>query len=93
MSESDPMSHTATRLINLIMFLQRQLNQKAADLAAELGVAVRTLHRYFTMLDEMGIPVYSERGPYGGFSYKAPKRWISPGSFASIVPIIGIGGS
>ncbi len=62
------MSNTATRLITLIMLLQRQPNQKAADLAAELGVSVRTLHRYFSMLDEMGIPVYSERGPYGGFS-------------------------
>ncbi len=62
------MPNTATRLISLIMLLQRQPNQKAADLAAELGVSVRTLHRYFSMLDEMGIPVYSERGPYGGFS-------------------------
>jgi predicted DNA-binding transcriptional regulator YafY len=34
------------------------------------------VHRYFEMLDEMGIPVYAERGPYGGFSlvrgYKIP---------------------
>lgn len=62
------MSNTASRLITLIMLLQRQPNQKAADLAQELGVSVRTLHRYFSMLDEMGIPVYSERGPQGGFS-------------------------
>jgi predicted DNA-binding transcriptional regulator YafY len=64
------------------MLLQRQPNQKAADLAAELGVSVRTLHRYFTMLDEMGIPVYSERGPYGGFSlvrgYKLPPLIFTP---------------
>ena len=46
---------TATRLITLIMLLQRQPNQKAADLAQKLGVSVRTLHRYFGMLDEMGI--------------------------------------
>jgi predicted DNA-binding transcriptional regulator YafY len=44
------MSTTATRLITLIMTLQRQPNQKAADLAAKLGVSVRTLHRYFGML-------------------------------------------
>jgi hypothetical protein len=31
------MPNTATRLINLIMLLQRQPNQKAANLAAELG--------------------------------------------------------
>jgi len=76
------MPATATRLINLIMLLQRQPNQKAADLAAELGISVRTLHRYFTMLDEMGIPVYSERGPYGGFSllkgYRMPPLVFNP---------------
>jgi predicted DNA-binding transcriptional regulator YafY len=43
---------------------------------------VRTLHRYFKLLDEMGIPVYTERGPYGGFSlvrgYKMPPLVFSP---------------
>lgn len=76
------MSTTATRLITLIMTLQRQPNQKAADLAAKLGVSVRTLHRYFGMLDEMGIPIYAERGPYGGFSlvrgYKLPPLVFTP---------------
>jgi len=72
----------ATRLITLIMLLQNRPNQKAADLAASLGVSVRTLHRYFAMLDEMGIPVYAERGPYGGFSlirgYKLPPLVFTP---------------
>ncbi len=70
------MSNTATRLITLIFLLQNQPNQKASELAEKLGVSLRTVHRYFEMLDEMGIPVYSERGPYGGFSlvrgYKMP---------------------
>lgn len=70
------MSNTATRLITLVFLLQNKPNQKASELAAELGVSLRTVHRYFEMLDEMGIPVYSERGPYGGFSlvrgYKMP---------------------
>ena len=60
------MSNTATRLITLIMLLQRRPNQKAAELAGELGVSVRSIHRYMAMLDEMGIPVYTERGPGGG---------------------------
>jgi predicted DNA-binding transcriptional regulator YafY len=50
------------------MLLQRQPNQKVAALASELGISVRTLHRYFCMLDEMGIPIYTERGTQGGFS-------------------------
>ncbi len=76
------MSNTATRLITLVMLLQRRQNQKASELAGELGVSVRTLHRYFAMLDEMGIPVYSERGPYGGFSlvrgYRMPPLVFTP---------------
>jgi len=70
------MANPATRLITLIMLLQNKPIQKAGELAKQLGVSVRTLHRYFEMLDEMGIPVYAERGPYGGFSlvrgYKLP---------------------
>ncbi len=76
------MANNATRLITLIMLLQRQPNQKASELAGKLGVSVRSLHRYVTMLDEMGIPVYSERGPHGGFSlvrgYKMPPLVLTP---------------
>ncbi|MBM3125786.1 MAG: YafY family transcriptional regulator [Chloroflexi bacterium] len=70
------MNNTATRLITLIFLLQNHPNQKASDLAKELGVSLRTIHRYFDMLEEMGIPLYAERGPYGGSSlvrgYKMP---------------------
>jgi predicted DNA-binding transcriptional regulator YafY len=52
------MPNTATRLITLIMLLQRQPNRKAAELAEKLGVSVRSLHRYIAMLDDMGVPVY-----------------------------------
>ncbi len=76
------MSTTATRLITLILLLQRRPRQKAAELAEELDVSVRTVHRYVDMLNEMGIPVYSERGPYGGFSlvrgYKMPPLIFTP---------------
>jgi predicted DNA-binding transcriptional regulator YafY len=76
------MANNATRLITLIMLLQRQPNQKASELADKLGVSVRSLHRYIAQLDEMGIPVSSERGPYGGFSlvrgYKMPPLVLTP---------------
>jgi predicted DNA-binding transcriptional regulator YafY len=57
------MANTATRLITLIMLLQRQPNQNAPQLAQALDVSVRTGQRYINMLDEMGIPIYAERGP------------------------------
>ncbi len=62
------MSKVATRLLSLILLLQSRPGWKARELAGELNVSERTVHRYMEMLDEMGIPIYSERGPYGGFS-------------------------
>jgi predicted DNA-binding transcriptional regulator YafY len=82
------MPKPATRLFSLIQLLQSEPNQKAADLASELGISVRTLHRYFAMLDEMGIPIYSERGPQGGFSlvrgYRLPPLVFSPEEAAAL---------
>jgi len=82
------MTNAATRLITLIMLLQRQPNQKAAVLASELGVSVRSLHRYIHQLEEMGIPIYSERGPKGGFSlargYRMPPLVFTAGEAVAV---------
>lgn len=82
------MSNTATRLITLIMLLQRQPNQSAAQLAQVLNVSVRTVQRYITMLDDMGIPVYAERGPYGGYAlvrgYRMPPLIFTPEEAAAV---------
>jgi predicted DNA-binding transcriptional regulator YafY len=82
------MSNTATRLITLIMLLQRRPNQKAGELAEALGISVRSLHRYISALEDMGIPIYSERGPHGGFSlvrgYKMPPLVFTPGEAVAV---------
>ncbi len=76
------MANVATRLFSIIFLLQSRGTLKATELAEELGVSERTVHRYMGMLDEMGIPIYSERGPYGGFSlvrgYKLPPLVFTP---------------
>jgi predicted DNA-binding transcriptional regulator YafY len=76
------MSNTTTRLITLIMLLQRRPNQSASSLARELGVSVRTIQRYVAMLEEMGIPIYAEHGPHGGYAlvrgYKMPPLVFTP---------------
>jgi predicted DNA-binding transcriptional regulator YafY len=76
------MANVATRLFSIIFLLQSRGTLKANELAEELGVSERTVHRYMGMLDEMGIPIYSERGPYGGFSlvrgYKLPPLVFTP---------------
>jgi predicted DNA-binding transcriptional regulator YafY len=78
----DAMANVATRLFSIIFLLQSRGMLKANELADELGVSERTIHRYMGMLDEMGIPIYSERGPYGGFSlvrgYKLPPLVFTP---------------
>ena len=51
------MPNSATRLITLIMLLQSRPNQKASELAEQLGVSVRSVHRYLAMLEEIGIPI------------------------------------
>jgi len=70
------MGNVAPRLFSLILLLLTKPSWKVADLAKELGVSGRTVHRYMGMLQEIGIPIFSERGPYGGFSlmrgYKLP---------------------
>ncbi len=73
---NEVMPNVATRLITIILMLQTRGTLKASELAEELDVSERTIHRYMGMLDEMRIPIYSQRGPYGGFSlvrgYKLP---------------------
>ena len=70
------MGNVATRLLSMILLLQSRPIWKASELAQEFNVSERTIHRYIIMLEGMGIPIYSERGPYGGFSlvrgYKLP---------------------
>jgi predicted DNA-binding transcriptional regulator YafY len=46
----------------------------ATELAAELGVSVRTIYRDLDALSSAGVPVYAERGPGGGCSLLEPYR-------------------
>lgn len=58
----------ADRLISMLMLLQSHGRLTADQLASELEVSVRTIHRDVIALSTAGIPVYCERGPGGGIS-------------------------
>ena len=57
----------AGRLVSLLLILQERGRVTAADLAEELEVSERTVLRDLDELSGAGVPVYSTRGPGGGF--------------------------
>jgi predicted DNA-binding transcriptional regulator YafY len=57
----------AGRLLNLVLILQQRGRATAAELAKRLDVTERTVMRDIDALSGAGVPVYSVRGPGGGF--------------------------
>ena len=70
------MSHPTTRVLAVLELLQSHAQLSGAELAERVQVDRRTLRRYIAMLEEMGIPITTEQGRYGGYrlvpGYKLP---------------------
>ncbi len=58
----------ADRLVQLTLLLQTRPKMTAGELARELQVSERTIHRDLDSLSGAGVPVYATRGAAGGVS-------------------------
>lgn len=61
------MYHPTTRVLTVLELLQVYDKLSGQDLAKRLEVDVRTIRHYVTLLQDLGIPVESERGRHGGY--------------------------
>lgn len=64
------------RLIELMMTVNRKRKFTVKELATEFEVSTRTILRDLQELSELGVPLYSEVGPHGG--YQVLKERVLP---------------
>lgn len=57
----------ATRVLTVLELLQSRQRISGPELATRLEVDTRTVRRYITMLQDLGVPVEAERGRYGSY--------------------------
>ena len=65
------MSKPVTRVLTLLELLQTHGMMSGPDIARRLHVDNRTVRRYISALEELGIPVVTEQGRYGGYKLVA----------------------
>lgn len=65
------MYHPTTRVLAVLELLQTHGRMSGAEMSDRLGVDARTLRRYIVTLEEIGIPITTERGRHGGYSLVA----------------------
>ncbi|WP_432570219.1 helix-turn-helix transcriptional regulator [Kineococcus sp. SYSU DK005] len=83
----------SSRLVALLLCVQRDHRTTAPALAAELGVSVRTIYRDVQALQLAGAPLYALQGAGGGIGIV--ERWRSPveGLSPDEVTALGLGGA
>jgi predicted DNA-binding transcriptional regulator YafY len=75
------MAHPATRVLAVLELLQTHGRMSGSELARRLEVDGRTLRRYISVLEDLGIPITSERGRNGAYmlvaGFKLPPMMFS----------------
>jgi predicted DNA-binding transcriptional regulator YafY len=89
------MYHPTGRVLTVLELLQSRPGLTGPELAARLETDVRTVRRYVTKLQDVGIPVEATPGRYGGYrlrpGYKLPPLIFSETEATAIV--LGLLGS
>ncbi len=61
------MVHPTTRVLAVLELLQTHRRISGVEMARRLEVNIRTLRRYITILQDLGVPIIAERGRYGAY--------------------------
>jgi predicted DNA-binding transcriptional regulator YafY len=89
------MYHPTGRVLTVLELLQSRPGLTGPELAARLETDVRTVRRYVSKLQDVGIPVEAQPGRYGGYrlrpGYKLPPLIFSESEATAIV--LGLMGS
>jgi predicted DNA-binding transcriptional regulator YafY len=83
------MYHPTTRLLTILELLQTHHSLSGEALARRLEVEPRSVRRYITMLQDMGMPIEAARGPGGGYrlrpGFKLPPLMFTEEEATAIV--------
>ena len=86
------MGSPTSRLLELLELLQARPVVTGREIADRLGVDTRTVRRYLTVLQELGIPVEGQRGVGGGYrlrpGYRLPPLML--GNDEAVVVVLGL---
>ena len=63
-------SRPASRILSVLELLQNRPGITGPQLADELDVSARTVRRYITTLQDMGVPVEPTTGRFGGYALR-----------------------
>lgn len=68
------MGNPTSRVLAVLELLQSGLGHGSAELAARVGIDRRTLRRYITKLEALGVPIETTRGRDGGYALRPSYR-------------------
>lgn len=83
------MYHPTSRVLTVLEVLQSRPSISGPELAARLEMDVRTVRRYITHLQDVGIPIEARIGRYGGYrlrpGFKLPPLMLTEEEAAAIM--------